>query len=58
MWLNRATANGKWQCLLGYGYKDEPESGNWVRPSSVLDPDHFPAASTYHLGLWVKQAEP
>ena len=45
--------NTDWKRLLGYGYKDRPETGDWVQLSSLLPPDQFPESSTYHLDLWV-----
>ncbi len=43
-----------WQSLVGFGYKEKPKSGNWKQLSSLLDPNLFPAATQFHLDLWVQ----
>ena len=52
-----AENNSDWQSLIGFGYKERPETGNWQRLSSLLDPTLFPAATKFHLDLWVEVDE-
>jgi len=46
--------NSRWKRLLGYGYREKPETGDWVRVSSLLEADQFPEADDYHRDLWVR----
>ncbi|MBL7077403.1 MAG: hypothetical protein ISS31_08015, partial [Kiritimatiellae bacterium] len=52
--------NSRWKRLLGYGYVEKPEAGDFVRLSQLLNAELFPKANTppaagqaYHLDLWV-----
>jgi hypothetical protein len=49
--------NSNWKRLLGYGYRHKPETGEYVRLSSLLDKRHFPKTTTFHLDLWVKDSQ-
>ena len=46
--------NSNWKRILGYGYVDKPESGDWKEISSRLDRKQFPDVDIWHLDLWVK----
>lgn len=50
--------NSNWKRLLGYGFREKPAAGNWVQLSSLLEEKHFPAATAYHLDLWVAANNP
>ena len=49
--------NSDWQSLIGFGYKERPQAGNWERLSNLLDPALFPTATKFHLDLWVEVDE-
>ena len=44
----------QWKAMLGFGYEQKPDHGNWVQLSSLLDKSKFPAATKFHLDLWVE----
>ena len=47
-------SNSDWQSLIGFGYKERPKTGNWQQLSSLIDSTLFPAATKFHLDLWVE----
>lgn len=45
--------HSRWKRLLGYGLRNKPAEGSFVRLSEPVDASLFPAADAWHLDLWV-----